>query len=62
MALKIHDQLVQREFGRFGPLRMRARTYKKYGLRRGRALGRSLWALGSILEAIFGRQIGKYDE
>jgi glycosyltransferase involved in cell wall biosynthesis len=60
-ALKMHDDLVRREFGRLGPVRLRARCYKKYGLRRGSAVGRSLWAFGSILEAIFGRQAGKYD-
>lgn len=61
-TLQMHDDLVRREFGRFGPVRMRARCYKKYGLRKGSALGRSLWAFGSILETVFGRQVGKYDD
>jgi glycosyltransferase involved in cell wall biosynthesis len=59
-ALKMHGELVRHEFGRLGPVRLRARCYKKYGLRRGGAVGRSVWAFGSILEAIFGREAGKY--
>jgi glycosyltransferase involved in cell wall biosynthesis len=59
-ALKMHDDLVRRELGRLGPVRLRARCYKKYGLRRGGAVGRSVWAFGSILEAIFGRQAAKH--
>jgi glycosyltransferase involved in cell wall biosynthesis len=60
-TLKLHEDLLRREFGPFGHTRMRAGCYKKYGLRRGSAIGRSLWAVGSILEAIFGQQHAKYD-
>lgn len=60
-TLKIHGKLLRREFGQFGLLRMRARCFRRYGLTRGKFLGRSLWALGCTLEGIFGRQRGQYD-
>jgi GT2 family glycosyltransferase len=59
--LKMHTHLARQEFGPLGPIRLNARCYKKYGLRKGRLLGRSVWAWGCLLEAIFGRQNAEFD-
>jgi len=59
--LNMHAGLVRQEFGPFGPIRLKARCCKKHGLRKGRLVGRSVWAWGCGLEAIFGRQCGEYD-
>lgn len=60
--LGMHRQIVRQEFGVLGPLRMRARCFKRYGIRRGRVVGRSIWALGCAIEAVFGAQRGQYDD
>jgi glycosyltransferase involved in cell wall biosynthesis len=60
--LDMHSGLARKEFGPLGVIRLKARCCKKYGLRKGRLLGRSVWALGCILETIFGRVRGEYDE
>jgi GT2 family glycosyltransferase len=59
--LGMHADLVRREFGPLGPLRLRARCCRKHGLLKGRLVGRSVWAWGVAQEAIFGRQRGEYD-
>ncbi len=59
--LKMHADSVHKEFGPLGLTRLKARCYKKQGLRRGRLVGRSVWAWGSVLEAIFGRQQAEFD-
>jgi GT2 family glycosyltransferase len=61
-VLHRHRALCRQEFGRFGYVRMNARGFRKRGLRRGGIAGRSLWGVGCVLEALFGRQRGKYDE
>ena len=60
--LDIHAGLARREFGPLGAIRLKARCYKKYGIQRGRLVGRSVWAWGCVLEAIYGRLRGEYDE
>lgn len=60
--LNMHADLVRREFGPLGLIRMKARCCRKHGLRRGRLLGRSFWAWGCALEAIFGRLRGEFDD
>jgi GT2 family glycosyltransferase len=60
-VLNMHAGLIRKEFGPLGAIRLKARCYKKYGLRKGRLLGRSVWAWGCVLEAIFGRQRGEFD-
>jgi len=60
-VLRTHSRLARRAFGLLGPVRLYARCYKKYGLRRGRLVGRSVWGVGCALEAFFGRQAGQYD-
>ena len=53
--LNMHADLARKEFGRFGPIRLRARCCKKHGLWRGHLDGRSVWAWGCVLETFFGR-------
>ena len=59
--LHTHAALARREFGPFGAIRLKARCCKKHGLRRGRLVGRAVWAWGCALEAIFGRVRGEFD-
>jgi GT2 family glycosyltransferase len=54
--LQKHNDLVRQEFGPLGPIRLRARSCKKHGLWKGGIVGRSVWAWGCALEAVFGRQ------
>lgn len=56
-ALNMHGDLARQEFGPFGLIRLKARCRKKYGLKIGRVAGRSLWAWGCGLQAIFGSQL-----
>jgi glycosyltransferase involved in cell wall biosynthesis len=60
--LNMHASLARREFGPLGALRLKARCYRKYGLRKGRLMGRLIWAWGCALEAIFGRLRGEFDQ
>ena len=59
--LNMHAGLARQEFGPLGAIRLKARCCKKQGLRKGRLMGRSVWAWGCGLEAIFGCQRGEYD-
>jgi GT2 family glycosyltransferase len=59
--IDMHAGLARQEFGTFGAIRLKARCCKKYGLRKGRLVGRSVWAWGCALEAIFGCQRGEFD-
>jgi GT2 family glycosyltransferase len=52
--LNMHAGLVRREFGPLGMIRLRARLRKKHGLWKGGLMGRSVWAAGSITEAVLG--------
>jgi GT2 family glycosyltransferase len=61
-VLNMHAGLVRREFGPLGLIRLKARCCRKHGVRRGRLLGRSFWAWGCALDAIFGRLRGEFDE
>jgi hypothetical protein len=54
--LRMHAALARQEFGPYGLIRLRARCCKKYGLWKGGGGGRSVWAWGCLLEAVFGRQ------
>ena len=56
-VLNMHSDLARREFGPLGPVRLRARCRKKYGVKIGRLPGRSLWAVGCGQQAIFGSQL-----
>jgi len=56
-----HAGLAHREFGPLGAIRLKARCCRKHGLRKGRLVGRSVWAWGCALEAVFGRLRGEYD-
>jgi|SRR5579883_2132597 len=53
--------LYRREFGTFGPVKMYARQFKRYGLRRGRYVGRALWAAGCGVHAILGDPYRAWD-
>ncbi|HEV2647168.1 MAG TPA: glycosyltransferase family A protein [Acidobacteriaceae bacterium] len=53
--LDMHAELVRKEFGPLGRIRLKARCRKKHGIWMGRLEGRSTWALGCLTEAIFGR-------
>ena len=59
--LNMHAGLIRKEFGPLGAIRLKARCCKKYGLRRGRLVGRSVWAWGCAMEAVFGRLHGEFD-
>ena len=54
-VIDMHADLARKEFGRFGAIRLQARCYKMHGLEKGRLVGRSVWAWGCAMEAIFGR-------
>lgn len=54
-VLKMHADLVRREFGPRGLIRLQARCAKKHGLWRGGLAGRASWAWGCAMEAIYGR-------
>ena len=60
-VLNKHAKLVRDEFGPFGMARLKARAFKRYGLRRGHLAGRSVWAWGCVLEAILGRKLNGTD-
>jgi GT2 family glycosyltransferase len=59
--LSMHASLARKELGLLGGVRLKARCCKKHGLRRGRLVGRMVWAWGCASEAIFGRQRGEFD-
>lgn len=54
--IRMHADLVRKEFGPLGPIRLRARCCRKHGLWKGGLVGRSIWAWGCALEAVFGRK------
>jgi len=59
--LNMHPGLIRKEFGSLGAIRLKARFCKKHGLQKGRLVGRSVWAWGCALEAIFGPQREELD-
>jgi GT2 family glycosyltransferase len=60
-VLNMHADLARKEFGPLGLIRLKARSCKRYGLRRGGLKGRSVWAWGCALELICGRQLSGID-
>jgi glycosyltransferase involved in cell wall biosynthesis len=52
-----HRLLFQQEFGNLGAIQEFARRAQFYGLRKGRLVGRSLWAAGCIGQALFGSEV-----
>lgn len=60
--LNMHANLARQEFGTLGPLRLKARTYKKFGLRMGGLKGRSLWAWGCALQTVIGRRLAGVED
>jgi len=50
-----HRKLYRQEFGPLGAVQEYARRAKFYGLRRGRLLGRSIWAAGCLTQIVVGR-------
>ena len=60
-VLNKHADLARREFGPLGLTRLKARSCKRYGVHKGRLAGRSVWAWGCALEAVFGRQLAGID-
>lgn len=60
-VLNMHAGLARKEFGPLGLIRLKARCCKRYGLRMGKLAGRSVWAWGCALEAIFGRRLAGID-
>lgn len=54
-VLEMHADLVRREFGPRGLIRLQARCAKKHGLWRGGFEGRASWVWGCAVEAIYGR-------
>lgn len=61
-VLNKHAELVRQTYGRLGMIRMKARCHKKHGARIGGLAGRSIWAWGCTLEAIFGRERFEFDQ
>ncbi len=55
------SRLYRREFGRLGAIQMYARQFKRYGLWRGRFLGRALWATGCAVQAFTGDPFTAWD-
>jgi glycosyltransferase involved in cell wall biosynthesis len=49
-----HRKLYRREFGPMGALQEYARRAQFYGLRKGRLLGRSMWAAGCLTQMVVG--------
>jgi glycosyltransferase involved in cell wall biosynthesis len=60
-VLNMHAGLARQEFGPLGPIRLKARCCKKNGLRKGRVIGRSVWAWGCALEAVFGHLHAEFE-
>jgi GT2 family glycosyltransferase len=60
--LEKHADLVRKEFGAFGPVFLKARCCKKYGLRIGGVKGRLIWGWGSVLEAAIGQRLVGIEE
>jgi GT2 family glycosyltransferase len=60
--LNMHTDLVRKEFGAFGPVFLKARCCKKYGLRMGGVKGRLIWGWGCALEAAIGQRLVGVEE
>ena len=60
-VIDMHAGLARKAFGPLGTIRLKERCCKKYGLRKGRLVGRSVWAWGCALEAIFSRLRREFD-
>lgn len=61
-VLNKYADLAHREFGPRGPIRLKARCSKRYGLRMGGVKGRALWTLGCMQEKIFGNRLQGVDD
>ena len=53
-----HRKLYRQEFGPMGAVQEYARRARFYGLRKGRLLGRSMWAAGCITQMVVGKADG----
>ena len=49
-----HAKDARKVFGVFGELRLMAACCRKWGIRRGRWIGRGTWLIGTILRTLFG--------
>src|SRR5262249_38986976 len=56
-----YSALYRQEFGPFGALQMYGRQFARYGLRRGRYLGRALWALCRLMQFLLGNAVEEWD-
>jgi len=54
--LHMHRALARDAFGPLGPVRLMARACKKWGLRKGRVPGRTVWAVGCLTEGLLGAE------
>lgn len=54
-VLCMHREHCRRQFGRFGLARMLSRCLCRYGLKRGRLIGRTVWLAGRLTELVFGK-------
>jgi GT2 family glycosyltransferase len=61
-VLAEHRKLCREAFGPLGYIRLNARAFRNHGLKRGRLVGRAIWGAGCALEALFGRERGRYDQ
>jgi glycosyltransferase involved in cell wall biosynthesis len=52
-----HRKLYRQEFGPMGAMQEYARRAQFYGLRRGRLLGRSMWAAGCLAQMVVGSAV-----
>jgi len=52
-----HRNLYRQEFGPMGAMQEYARRAQFYGLRKGRLLGRSMWAAGCLTQMMVGRAV-----
>jgi glycosyltransferase involved in cell wall biosynthesis len=57
-AIHKHRKLYRQEFGSLGAIQEYARRARFYGLRKGRLLGRSMWAVGCVMQKMVGNARG----
>lgn len=56
-----YSALYRQEFGPLGVLQMYGRQFARYGLRRGRYLGRAMWAIGRLMQFVMGDPFEEWD-
>jgi teichuronic acid biosynthesis glycosyltransferase TuaG len=59
--IRRYRHLYRQEFGPLGPLKMYARQFQRYGLRRGQYAGKAMWAAGWAMQLALGNPFRQWD-